>query len=65
MGMAEFLVPALAHELAVTDRHGADERVGLDVPAATLGQVQRPPHPEFVPGFRHGVYFIAAYAVAV
>ena len=41
--VAELGVKALADHLAVAHEHRADERVGAHLPAASLGQLQRPP----------------------
>ena len=55
MGLAVALVPALADELAVAHHHGADQRVGLDVAAAALGQLQGALHPDSSVGVVHAV----------
>jgi hypothetical protein len=42
---AELGVEALADHLAVTDEHGADQRVGADPPATALRELERSPEP--------------------
>jgi hypothetical protein len=47
------LVPALANNLPTLYDHGANDRIGLDVASATLGQRQCPAHQGKIV-WRHG-----------
>ena len=42
VGTAELAVKALPERLAVPGDHGADQRVGADLAATLLGQLDRP-----------------------
>jgi hypothetical protein len=50
MGLAKPLVPPFANDAAIVHQHGADQRIGLDVPAPALGQVESAAHPHCFSG---------------
>ena len=53
---AELGVESLADDLAVADDDGADQRIGADPPASTLGKLQRPPEMRLIRACELGVH---------